>query len=504
MTTTSTTPSTPRLSEVARHLVVPDGITTSVYPKVRRRLAAMRVAFDPWQEGAATVALGCRSDGKFAATVDGVVWSIPRQVGKTFTVGNLLIALALELPGLRVVWTSHHGRTTTNTFRSMQGMVRRPEVWRHVEAIRTANGEQEIRFTNGSIIMFGAREQGFGRGMDAVDILVFDEAQILDLKALEDMVPATNQARNPHGGLVFLIGTPPRPADNGEAFKAKRAQALSGEASGIFYVEMSADAEADLDDREQWGRANPSFPLRTPVESMLRMRSLIPDDDSWRREALGIWDEVNSKGVIPAESWQDAADELSMPVDRFALGIEVGPDLAWASVALAGQREDHAWHVALEEDQHTKGRGASWVVPYVEALVATNPQIRTVVVDVGGPIKALVEQRGTGQSAPWFLKGTKVRVQPIKVADLGSTCSTLLASVVTGGLRHLDQPQLTSAALAAGKRALGDTGMWVWSRRSATSDITPIQAVTLALHGAQSTRTTRPAPSGRGRRVVTG
>ena len=464
----------------------------------------MRVAFDPWQEGAATVALGCRSDGKFAATVDGVVWSIPRQVGKTFTVGNLLIALALELPGLRVVWTSHHGRTTTNTFRSMQGMVRRPEVWRHVEAIRTANGEQEIRFTNGSIIMFGAREQGFGRGMDAVDILVFDEAQILDLKALEDMVPATNQARNPHGGLVFLIGTPPRPADNGEAFKAKRAQALSGEASGIFYVEMSADAEADLDDREQWGRANPSFPLRTPVESMLRMRSLIPDDDSWRREALGIWDEVNSKGVIPAESWQDAADERSMPVDRFALGIEVGPDLAWASVALAGQREDSAWHVALEEDQHTKGRGVAWVVPYVEALVAANPQIRTVVVDVGGPIKALVEQRGTGQSAPWFLKGTKVRVQPIKVADLGSTCSTLLASVVTGGLRHLDQPQLTSAALAAGKRALGDTGMWVWSRRSATSDITPIQAVTLALHGAQSTRTTRPAPSGRGRRVVTG
>ena len=98
----------------------------------------MRVAFDGWQEGASTVALGCRADGKFAATVDGVVWSVPRQVGKTFTVGNLLIALALELPGLRVVWTSHHGRTTTNTFRSMQGMVRRPEVWKHVEAIRTA------------------------------------------------------------------------------------------------------------------------------------------------------------------------------------------------------------------------------------------------------------------------------------------------------------------------------------------------------------------------------
>ena len=112
--------------------------------------------------------------------------SIPRQIGKTFTVGNLLIAMALEYPKLRVAWTSHHNRTTTNTFRSMQGMVNRKMVAPHlaVNGIRTANGEQEIRFRNGSIIMFGAREQGFGRGLDEIDVEVFDEAQILTLKAL--------------------------------------------------------------------------------------------------------------------------------------------------------------------------------------------------------------------------------------------------------------------------------------------------------------------------------
>jgi len=55
------------------------------------------------------------------------------------------------------------------------------------------------------------------------------------------------------------------------------------------------------------------------------------------------------------------------------------------------------------------------------------------------------------------------------------------------------QPQLTAAALAAGKRALGDTGMWVWSRKTAESDITPIQAATLALIGAQMERPRKPA-----------
>src|SRR5690625_4083449 len=102
---TLTISSTPRLSEVARHLVIPEGSETSVFPRVRRRLADMRVSVESWQAGAGAVALGCRSDGKFAASVGGIVWSIPRQVGKAFTVGNLLIALAIESPGVRIVWT---------------------------------------------------------------------------------------------------------------------------------------------------------------------------------------------------------------------------------------------------------------------------------------------------------------------------------------------------------------------------------------------------------------
>src|SRR5690606_36696449 len=144
----STAPSTPqpserRLSEVARELVIPTGITTTVYARVKTRLAQMGVGFDRWQDGFGAAALGCRDDGKFAATIGGVVASIPRQVGKTFLVGHLLIALCLELPGLRVAWTSRHNCTTTNTFLSMQRTVRRCKVWPHVAptVIRTANGE---------------------------------------------------------------------------------------------------------------------------------------------------------------------------------------------------------------------------------------------------------------------------------------------------------------------------------------------------------------------------
>lgn len=495
---TITAPSTLRLSELARHLVIPDGVVRTAWPRIKRRLASMGIVYDAWQEQAAQVALGLRANGRYAATVGGNVWSIPRQVGKTFTVGSLLIALCIEFPLLRVVWTSHHLRTTTNTFRSMQGMVRRETVWPHVEqpnGIRTANGEQEIRFGNGSIVMFGAREQGFGRGIDAVDVLVFDEAQILGEKALEDMVATTNQARHEHGALLFYIGTPPRPVDDGEAFTNKRDKALSGKSSDQMYLEFSADADADPDDRGQWARANPSFPSRTPLESMLRMRENLPSDDAWLREALGVWDPVKTLGVIPMQLFTECGDVESVPVDRLALGVEVGPDLRWASVILAGQRDDGLWHFEVDEDQYTKGQGVAWLEPHLQTLLANNPHVRAVAVDVASPIKALLEKHGGG----WRFRDSKIPVEAITVQDLGATTALFLNRVVTGGIRYIPATQVAASAAVAGKRPLGDTGMWVFSRKSAESDITQIQGAVLGLWAAEKTKVRR-SPTGRSRR----
>ena len=499
MPTPPTKPSTPRLSEVARHVVIPKGIVTTAWPRVVAQCEDMGVKFDSWQHGIGSAALGKRKDGKYAATVGGIVLSIPRQVGKTFLVGMIVIALCVIFPGLTVLWTAHRTRTATKTFKSLQGTVRRKKIWPHIAAIRTANGEQEILFTNGSVIMFGAREQGFGRGFDEVDVEVFDEAQILTEKALEDIVPAANQSRQESGALLFFMGTPPRPTDPGEEFTNRRAKALSGKADNMVYVEFSADPESDPDDREQWAKANPSFPQRTPVESMERMRENLTDDASFKREGLGIWDAVASRGVIPGPSWATQTDERSIAVDRFALGIECGPDLAWASVAFAGQRTDGDWHLELDDDQHTRGLGVAWLVPHVQSLVAENKQIRSVVVDVAGPVSALLAQRPNKR---WYYKDTDLEVTPVKGAELGAGCSRVLDGVVAGWLWHIGQPQLTAAALSAGKRRLGDTGMWVWSRRAADSDVTPIQAGTLALIGAQNANVNTPTRRGGGRRVV--
>lgn len=495
--TESSTPlrSEAKLTDVARHVVYPKGIVSTAWPRVVAQCAAMGVKFDEWQNGIGTVALGKTKNGKYAATIGGVVLSIPRQVGKTFLVGMIIIALCILNPKMTVLWTAHRTKTATKTFQTMQGMVRKKKIRGHLapgrnDGIRTANGEQEIRFRNGSVIMFGAREGGFGRGFDEVDVEVFDEAQILGEKALEDMVAATNQSRQPAGALLFFMGTPPRPTDPGEEWLGRRADALEvkpldqvvGLSDDMVYVEFSADKDADPDDRAQWAKANPSFPKRTPLESMLRMRKQLKNEDSFKREAMGIYDALDSGQVIDNDSWGKVKDPASMAIERITLAIDVAPDRSVASVSLAGQRADGLWHVELDEQK----RSVEWVSAWVKARADRN-ELHAVVVD---EMTGLVEER-RGRN---YLVGTDVVVTlaAAEGRDMAIACGQFFDGVMEPEpkLRHTDQPQLNIALSMARKRPLA--GAWAWNRKDAESDITPIVSATLALWGAQKDDVERP------------
>lgn len=398
----------------------------------------------------------------------------------------MLIGLCLEFPGLRVVWTSHHNRTTTNTFRSMQGMVNKPKITPFLapNGIRTANGEQEIRFANGSIIMFGAREQGFGRGMDAIDIEVFDEAQILTIKALEDMVPATNQARNPHGGLLFFLGTPPRPSDPGEAFTAKRKQAIDGkpaDADGkvhgtsryIMFVEISADPGAKSDDRSQWPIMNPSYPHRTPLEAMLRMLENLPDDEAWRREAMGIWP-VAGGGLITADQWGDLTDPKSAPSDPVSFGLYVNKDRTAAAIGVAGYREDGLIHIGIvpasSDAQGPDQPGTSWIPARIKELS-----------DRWGPCAVVVDDHSAAGSLITAIQQLGVYVITTSASQMANACGNFYDGIVEKKIRHQGAKPLAASVTSGKRRDLSDA--WAWDRKDRASDITQLVAVTLAMHG---------------------
>jgi hypothetical protein len=479
-----------KLSEVARHVVIPAGIVTTAWPRVVAQCREMAVEFDSWQQGAGAIMLGKRADGKYAATVGGIVLSIPRQVGKTFLVGMIVIALCVLHPGLTVLWTAHRTRTATKTFGSLKGMTSRKKIAPFMLDPRNTNGEQEIRFKNGSVIMFGARELGFGRGFDEVDVEVFDEAQILGEKALEDMVPATLQSRQEAGALLFFMGTPPRPTDPGEEFTNRRNEALDGKSEDMVYIEFSADPDADPDDWSQVAKANPSFPLRTPRESILRMRKNLTNVDSYKREGLGIWDAGRASTVVTDEMWARVGIENSArAVDDVVFGVSVYEDTEAgtksAAISVATLDQFGKIHVELVDARPD----VLWLVPrLVELKQRRRP--RTVVVDSSGPAGALLPD----------LQAARLPVTLAPAMTMRRACAAFLDGITGRRLAHTGLQPTLSHSVVAGKRHATADG-WTWRRNDGSA---PLIATTLAHYGwlLKAPSTTDPSRSSQRRAVV--
>lgn len=462
-----------RLSEIARHLARPSGIVGSDFNLVNRAAVKAGIRYDLWQQGFLYLLLAKREDGRYACGAGGAVLSSCRQIGKTFMIGTAMFILCAGRKGTLVIWTAHHTRTSDETFNDLCELARTPVLARYVDHIRRANGQQEIRFSNGSRIMFGARENGFGRGLHSADIEVFDEAQILTVKALDNLIPIVNTSPNP---LVILMGNPPKPGDQSEAFAEKRANALAG-SDGMLYVELSADPDADPDDRDQWAKANPSYPRRTGEDAILRMRNLLAED-SFRREALGIWDETASVHVIDPDVWAGETIEEPDTKGLLAFGVDMPPDRSALCIGYAIRKPDGTALVGVEEYRSTGTQGVAWAV---EWLAERWGKTAAVVVDAQSPAMSLLPD----------LKACHVRVTVTQTRDLGAATGRMLDMIRDRKILHLpdaEQPQLAMAVRGATLRDLGPNGAVAWQKKGSDVDISPLQAVTLALHGAYTTK----------------
>lgn len=448
--------------------MIPKGIKSSGWPQVEKRCAQMGIGFDEWQRGAGRLILSKTADGKYAATVGGVGMSFARQVGKTYLIGGLTFALCVDNPGLTVIWTAHHGRTADETFLAMQGMARRQRIAPHVRFVRAANGQQEIRFHNGSRILFGARESGFGRGFAGVDILVMDEAQILTDKALDNMLATMNTAAN---ALPLFIGTPPTPTDPSEAFRRIRTDALSGDLTDGVWIECGADPDAAPDDWEQVAKANPSFPHRTPRTSILRMRKKLTGD-SFRREGLGIWDATGA-GVLPG--WGDLYLEAAPPPPT-AIGLSVSLGSLHGSIASADLWPDERVNLSAVD----RRKGTAWMAG--EAKRIQDERKCAVVLDEKCPDGTLFDA----------LEEAGVDVTVMKLQDYVVACSELVNRVQTGAVTHQRTTELDEAVEVADWREVGD-GRRVFGRRRSSGPIDMLEAATAAMWGALNDKS-GPAP----------
>lgn len=458
-----------RLSEIAQRLLRPDGIVSSDFSMIDRAAVKAGIRYDLWQKGFLWLLFGKNADGKYACGSGGAVLSSCRQIGKTFMVGTSMFILCAGRRGTLVIWTAHHTRTSDETFNDMCEQARNPKLAPYVENIRRANGQQEIRFTNGSRIMFGARENGFGRGLHSADIEVFDEAQILTVKALDNLIPITNTSPNP---LIILMGNPPKPGDASEAFAEKRDAAIK-KTDGMLYVELGADRDADPDDREAWAKANPSYPKRTSEQAILRMRNLLAED-SFRREALGIWDENVTQRAIDPKLWGDASTVI-IPDDGVpSFALDMPPDRSTLVIGNAIRFPDDTALIQMAAIRDARRNGTQWSVEWLKERWS---KTAAVVIDAQSPAMSLLPE----------LRKAHIRVTVTSMQEMGRAYGRFQDMLTSGKLKHLPdekQPQLAAAVNGAITRNLGASGALAWNKLGADVDISPLVACTLALYGA--------------------
>jgi phage terminase large subunit-like protein len=437
----------------ARHLILPDRIVSSGFPAVEQVCLEIGIEFDPWERDLNKCLLAKDRLGLYAA--DTAVLSIARQVGKTFDVGAVAFALCIAIPRLTVVWTAHRFKVSRESFNEMRGWAKRRELVPHIDydAITTAAGNECIPFRNGSRILFAARERGAVRGFTKVGMLVLDEAQILSEAAMSDLIPTTNQAENP---LIILMGTPPKPTDPSEVFTRLRTEALEGESRDVLYVELSADDDANPDDREQWAKANLSYPKRTPARAILRLRKLLAPED-FMREALGVW---AGAAASPLPLWPACATDATVPQERPLFFLDASPSLTSASVGVAVVHKDRP-HLELADYRG----GSAWLVTRAAELRDRYPGTRFAIQASGAVSKML----------PALLE---VGIEPEQFTDqdMGRASVHLQQLVADEAVTHDGDSLFTQALTVAVPRDIGDN-LWTWSRRR-SGDISPLVAVT--------------------------
>jgi hypothetical protein len=335
-----------------------------------------------------------------------------------------------------------------------------------VKCIALQGSRWRIQFRNGSRIDFGARSQGFGRGKAKVGVLVLDEFQHITGRALANLAPTTNTSDNP---LILCAGTPPGPEVSGEAFGLRRMAALGGMSEDTLYVEFSADQDADSSDRKQWAKANPSFPKRTQERAFLLLRKILEEDD-FRREALGIWDELRKNFAFGAGSWESCALKADPGPHVDAIALAVSMDRLWASIGAAGNYDERLLVAAVDRRE-----GTGWLVP--EAWrIHQQYNVPVVVARSAADLIPALEAVGFTVRSATNPNGSLIVA---RAGDSQDACAQVFDRVQQGILAHANHDELDKAVYGAHRRTI--TGeRWAWDRKNSVTDVSMLEAVTLA------------------------
>lgn len=429
--------------------------TSTRGPQAVELMRSAGVSLDPWQQDVLQAALG-RVRGRWAAKVVTVLAG--RQNGKS----EVGIAAALDLvtsaPKKLVIIAAHEVKTNDELYLRCRDIVETPAFEEFEPKLYSANGQQGIRFNNGSRIRFVARSKHQVRGF-SVDLLVLEEAMLLTDIAWSSLMPALS-ARD---GQIWLIGTAPLPTS--EVLRRYAIRGRASEDKELAHFEWCAPLDADPDSDSAVAEANPALGrLRKDwIEEEIKGMS----SEDYGREVLGWWKEDETPSPFPPGSWDALAFAGHLKVEGTPMfAVDITPTRHHSTIAVAASTDAGRPLVELVDAR----RGTSWVVPKLQEVLKQYTGTK-VIVDRAGWSASLVED----------IRAANIDVHETDASEVSTAAGQFLESVLEQKFFHRGDPRLTSAVEGSRQRPIGER--WGWDRKSPSVDVSPLVAASLALWG---------------------
>lgn len=436
---------------------------------------------DPEQRLALDMLFAVDRHGKAAAVETCVICA--RQNLKTGFMKQAALGWLFLTEERLIVWSAHEFSTAVEAHRDLSQTIEGSS-WlsRRVKQIYNSAADKSIELTTGARLIFKARTLTGTRGLSAPKLFL-DEGFALKREHMGAIIPAQSAMANPQR----VIGSSAGMAES-EILRAMRDRGRSGQSVRQAYLEWCAarvPCERDgcdhelatpgcaLDRPELWAAANPSLDrprangTGITTQTVLDERESLPPEE-FARERMGWWDEPGASEIFGPGKWEICGAEPRPTPSRLgAIGLAVDVELSRAAVVAAGLAGAAGSRVAVRPLQH--GAGVSWLVDRLKVLQREHGAV--VVLDGRGPAAQLVPQ----------LKAAGIRYHAATTAEVLDAFDVFYLTVTDGTLTHADYPELNSAVDGATTRTAGSGGdRRTWGRRSSKSDITPLEAGTLA------------------------
>ncbi len=478
-----------------RHYWVPESYKT-FGDEVADLNAAAGFIPDPEQRLALDAIFARKANGKSAAFEVGVVCG--RQNIKTaleiMAINGWLYLFDTRL----VVYSAHEFGTAMEVFRLMVDLITNSDLLRReVRKIIRNHGEEAIELTSGARIIFRTRTKGGGRGLSGNKV-IFDEGMFLKALHLGALLPTMSAQPDPQ--VIYGSSAGMAESDVLRDLRDRGRQRNEPSAAWLEWCAPDPEEACDAGERcthaknavgcgcdkpDYWQMANSALGKRRSngtgltFEYIKAERRALPVSE-FCRERMGWWDRAD-EGAAPLSltSWHKCGKSEPGLAPVVAIGVDVSPDSAVTAIGIATWRDDGKPHVELVE--HLPGTG--WLMDRLMGIV-----------DRRNPCCVVINPAGQGGAFEQHLRNKgfitlpddkplpfgKKRLVLTTGRAYAQACSDFTNFVNNEKLGHPDQRPLNEAVQGARSRPVAQA--WAWDALPG-SDITPLCAVTLALHG---------------------